>query len=438
MQGSGSSSSSRQHSLRRLPIAWVVIAVLLGEWACRERTLQVLEPTEKAPVASNLPPAMAGAAGAEGAPAGVAGTGPDAAVPECPTGYNLGTQCEASNECCSNFCGPTATGRLRCLPTVGCWGLGAACSAASDCCSLACVASDYGYVCSDFGYCRTKGEACAVATDCCSFLCDAGACAVSTPPACLPAGELCIGAADCCGTICSLAGDGTTRCQLLAACRVVGEICAADGDCCSGVCQSSPSGASRCGPAKACPMGDGKNCSRQVGDLCKNADECCSRSCISQTDGSMRCVAVAACRAACEICNHNQDCCSGSCVADVEGLNRCTSGTCLTEGEVCSTDVDCCQTNVAQKCVEEPAGQKSRRCRASAAMTECIVAGEFCALGSRCCSGSCAQNAAWEFVCAAAPVDEGQPCGTAADCSRQNSACVSLLGERRCSVVSPP
>ena len=418
-------------------LVWALLTLALGAWACRERTLQVLEPATKAPAASNAPVAGAGAPNA-GIPNPDAGTQPLPATSTCSTGAALGTECISSNDCCSGSCGPTPTGQLQCLPNVGCWGISVPCYSASDCCSLACVTRANGAACSDFGYCSSKGGTCSVNSDCCSSLCTGGICAESAPPPCLPAGELCSGATDCCGAVCALSGDGRTRCQLLLACRVVGEICAAAGDCCGGTCLTSPSGVARCGPAKACAMLDGKPCSRQAGDLCKTPDECCSRACVAQAAGGTRCAASAGCRSACEQCNLNHDCCSGACVVDADGLKRCTLGSCAAEGEICSKTDDCCQTAGAQKCVEEPTGQKYKRCRRDAPATECIADGDACALGSRCCSGVCAQNLAWEFRCVEGRVAEGQPCASLLDCAQPNSDCVSLFGERRCFVVVAP
>jgi hypothetical protein len=420
-------------------IGYVVLVVGIGEWACRERTLQVLTPATSGAVASNAPPEGAGAPNAAaGAANPVAGSGPGVSSAECPTGVGLGEDCISSNDCCSAYCGPTPTGRLVCLPSVGCWGVGIACEEANDCCSLACVATDNGNACGDFGYCGAKSGACETDTDCCSSICEGGLCKESSPPACLPAGELCAGAAECCSSVCALAGDGRTRCQLLVACRVVGEICAAAGDCCSGVCQNGASGVSRCGPAKACIAGDAKPCSRQVGDLCKTEDECCSRVCADQADGSARCASASGCRQACEICQRGTDCCSGSCVAGAEGLLRCAMGGCANEGDACSKNDDCCQIEASFKCVEEPAGQKLKRCERDLAVTPCIATAEPCALGSRCCSGICAPDESWQFRCATDFVAQDRPCSTRTDCGYLNADCVSLLGERRCYVTSIP
>lgn len=381
----------------------------------------------------------------------------------------VGQGCEDSSDCCSAEC----VLEVCSVPIPGCRGGGVACSSSADCCSLSCVDDTCASAC------VSDGDACDGHTECCSGICDAGAC-VALNDTCLTSGNSCSASADCCSGLCER-GFCSARSSF---CAQTGDICYRPRDCCSqvcemvegrrvGTCTAPPQGRSFCTGGIAGSLCDGCNdcCSRlcipfgnagqhvcalakgcrQTGELCSDNLDCCGGDPDSSLPGAGNvecardgdetwgiCRNAMSCSPQGNVC-HLQDyscgvsaaankCCGaegeeGQCVADGDDVPRCNGlgGSCLSLGDACATNEDCCDGSC------RPTEDGGLTCQEA---VECVVSDGHCTATSECCPGLwCERSLDDPFgrCSAERAVDcglEGQICGT-----DEPECCGSLICE---------
>gem|GEM_PF-6247162 len=184
-----------------------------------------------------------------------------------------------------------------------------------------------------------------------------------------------------------------------------------------------PSASASSAAAATCAPPGVALCEAQLEQECRDAKQCCSGACLLAEDEKKRCARVTSCASFCEDCSVPADCCSGRCEDDGSGRTVCWSGTCRAQGELCSDDADCCSEAGPVRCVEDPVGLKSKRCRLDSSGPPCVGDGARCATAADCCGGFCIGGGRPEPVCASACVPDGGACTTAADCCSSAATC---------------
>ncbi|MBN2191565.1 MAG: hypothetical protein JW751_02015 [Polyangiaceae bacterium] len=175
-------------------------------------------------------------------------------------------------------------------------------------------------------------------------------------------------------------------------------------------------------------------CVAQLGEECRDEKQCCSGACLVAEDEKKRCVRAAACASYCETCEDAGDCCSGSCQDDGTGRLVCWSRACLAQGEICRSDAQCCVEAGPVRCVEDPAGLKTKRCRLDSSGPPCVGDGVPCSENTECCGGYCIGEP--EPVCTAACVADGELCAAATDCCSPGATCEGADADLVC--TAPP
>lgn len=196
----------------------------------------------------------------------------------------------------------------------------------------------------------------------------------------------------------------------------------------------TPPAGSAEGASSACGFPTVAACTAPLEAECREPRECCSGACVKGADEKKRCTRppTVVCASYCERCEMSADCCSGRCEPDELGALTCMSGDCLAQGEICAGDVDCCQQAGPARCVEDPKGLRSKRCRLESSGPPCTADGSRCSAADECCGGYCIYGGRRDPVCASSCVDDGQRCTVAADCCSASAECVVVGTESLC------
>ncbi len=344
-----------------------------------------------------------------------------------------GTTCTGNAQCCSGKCGANGTGSCQAINGGVCKGSGNACTAGSECCSKVCT----GGVCDAVAsFCRQLNDTCLNDAQCCNGKCTkaagalAGRCQdipISGIGTCNVAGTVVpctnLGGNEysceqaCCSKACGKTGatDGVAICQQPSGCGPQGELCRFDSDCCGWSGQGGPSGGAANYCSKISQTDEfgkcaGGNACSEPGEICKSAVDACSVSnncCepIGMPSGN---------------CNSNPAAC---CKLDSLGIPRCIrTYVCAQQGEECVSSADCC--NQRPCTLDSQTGKK--KCG-----PQCISDGQNCSVNEDCCGGNCykATPGATNGTC---KIPECIP-KTCANypglCGRQSDGCGDLTAE---------
>lgn len=400
--------------------------------------------------------AGAGASAAGGTAGAVGSTG--GADQGCGDLALQGESCAETADCCSGVCSPDG----KCaMDVTACGEPGASCSNSTQCCTFSCVDGTCGT-----GSCTADGESCSVDAECCSQTCqDDGTCFklndltdFTFPPeakkenmsaTCKTSGNPCADGGDCCSGLC---GDGGTCERGSSFCVQAYDICSEDTDCCQGICAKAEGSVVGVCANRA---GAGTRCDNMLvaGEVCDgDCSLCCSRSCAPFGEGgTFICQPPSGCRPEGELCTSDLDCCggdpafthagnqSGFCEIQADGLGRCSKTGCTPHGAICGYD-DISQTS-CNKNISAPqgtsccqmAGAKQDLCAVDElliprcnALTMCVGAGEACGTSEDCCDGlPCVQDpdGIGGFVCYDPPGDD--VCvDTGGPCTNDGDCCV--------------
>jgi hypothetical protein len=380
-----------------------------------------------------------------------------------------GEPCESTADCCTGLC-DEALGVCASTLSGGseaCGDEGDACSNGTQCCTYNCQDGE----CSADA-CVGDTQACDVDGECCSGICTAdGTCAdlnnlegVPLPPeaktgstdsTCLTSGNGCADSGDCCSGLC----DGDVCSRGASYCVQDYDICTEDAECCEGICVKQDGAL-----AGVCigRQGEGTRCDNKLiaGEVCGgDCSLCCSQSCGPfGTAGTFICQPPSGCRPEGELCSSDLDCCGGDpdftaagnqggfCELQEDGIGRCSKTGCTPHGAICGYDElseTSCSQNISSpqgtSCCQ-PTGAKMDLCgvddllipRCDALGDTCVEAGAACGTSADCCNDlPCVQDEEGHFICYDPPGD-GTCVPVSGPCTNDGDCCTGV------SCVRPP
>jgi hypothetical protein len=270
--------------------------------------------------------------------------------------------------------------------------------------------------------CKVVGQGCGTSTDCCSANCNATTKTCGAPiNGCKLPAAACSSPNECCTGSCVNGACSDKQCVPD---KPTAGVCGVAGDCCSGICTNH-----RCAS-----VNPGQTC-RTSGNPCGNASECCSNLCNNGVCSS----AVSFCTQQGEVCSTNFECCGGNCVK--QGTNTTgacgapTSGGgvpsgCSPSGTVCGVAdpandggaLPCDQACCSRSCGYFGASAGFRVCQPPSG---CRPTGEVCRADSDCCGWTGGPQPADGFVhCSkATPTSEFGRCDNGGSCREPGSIC---------------
>ncbi len=197
-------------------------------------------------------------------------------------------------------------------------------------------------------------------------------------------------------------------------CSMLGVTCASNGDCCSASCDSALGVCTS--PVGVC---------RGAGEGCSNATECCTFVCNNGSCGSSLCISDN------QPCAQDSECCGGSC--DGNGMCAPLNPGCLTSGNTCTTNNDCCSDFCSN-------GQCSSR------PSFCTQTDDVCAEDTECCAGICSKQSGAALGTCTEPgapgttgcLIAGEVCGAGADGGPISDGGIPQCGGECCSRSCAP
>ena len=271
----------------------------------------------------------------------------------------------------------------------------------------------------DAAVCVNAGTACTSSLDCCSANCNAGTHVCDNPVVgggggggggggtCKLPGVACSVGPDCCTLSCI----GGTCSNLH--CVADNQACGSNAECCGGNCAPNGTGGGVCKPLNGTgPATDGNPCTAST--------QCASQNC----QNGVCAPSSSTCQQNGDVCSTDANCCGGLCtIAAGQTLGTCSSvngggtvgGACLPAGEVCSPAGTCGNENCCSRsCAPDPFTGKNV-CQPE---TGCHLVGDLCKQTSDCCG---VKDVTGSFKCS--PDQAGYPnCGPSTDVQCQKQA----------------
>jgi hypothetical protein len=228
-------------------------------------------------------------------------------------------------------------------------------------------------------------------------------------PKCGAEQAACSGNSDCCSNLCL----GNHCVSSISTCGAAGANCGVSTDCCTGACIKGTCGSAQCvSIGDACPAGGTNACCT---DTCVNG-KCAAIG--STADGGTG----GACLTAGNKCAHDGDCCSGLCT---NGTCNKASSFCLQNGEMCFTGSDCCGGTCSAPNGQPVSQTNPGLCGTPGGAVNCTaVDGVICAGTTPGCPGPCCSDLCVPFgptgvlICQPA-----QGCRVEGDLCEKNSDC---------------
>lgn len=215
-------------------------------------------------------------------------------------------------------------------------------------------------------------------------------------PQCSPGGADCDAAIDCCSLTCKngVCDDSGSGCAQL------GDSCGDAAERCSNKCEGG-----------VCDQGGG--CLQPGDDCTTGGSVCCSGVCVDNPNqpGEKWCgQPLSGCHVEGEVCSTNADCCGNLCADNGSGIKTCVpQGACFPVGEACSGPSQCC----SNACIELLPG--AAFCQS---IGGCKPIGELCSSDASCCTKSCQTEP-----------NGVKKCGLPANCRPPGEICDESFGE---------